>query len=122
MGPISRLRLSAELIKPTWLYARAGSRRDRPERLQRQPAKAADEIGRNAYKPARPTRSEGDDRTDRRPAHVAPLVQRTRRRLLGPDDCDVMSGSKVVGRIFASPTAPDDRPWMWTIIGATVAP
>jgi hypothetical protein len=40
----------------------------------------------------------------------------------GPGDYDVMSGSKVVGRIFRSATAPQDQPWMWTITGAIVTP
>jgi hypothetical protein len=38
-----------------------------------------------------------------------------------PDDYDVMSESKVIGRIFRSATAPADRPWMWTVTGAIVA-
>jgi hypothetical protein len=39
-----------------------------------------------------------------------------------PDDYDVLSGERVIGRIFRSATAPQDRPWMWTITGAIVAP
>jgi hypothetical protein len=40
----------------------------------------------------------------------------------GPDDYNVMSGGRAIGRIFRSATAPADRPWMWTITGVTVAP
>jgi len=40
----------------------------------------------------------------------------------GEDDYDVMSGERVVGRIFRSINAPQDRPWMWAITGAAVAP
>jgi hypothetical protein len=29
----------------------------------------------------------------------------------------VISGDRVVGRIFKSINAPQDRPWMWTITG-----
>jgi hypothetical protein len=39
-----------------------------------------------------------------------------------PDDYDVLDGERVIGRIFRSSTAPQDRPWMWTITGAVVAP
>jgi hypothetical protein len=39
-----------------------------------------------------------------------------------PDDYDVMSGHRVIGRIFRSNSAPQDRPWMWTITGAVVMP
>lgn len=40
-----------------------------------------------------------------------------------PDDWDVMSGGRVVGRIFRPGAGvPPDRPWMWTITGAIVAP
>jgi hypothetical protein len=38
------------------------------------------------------------------------------------DDYDVLSGERVIGRIFRSASAPTDRPWMWTITGAVVAP
>jgi hypothetical protein len=31
------------------------------------------------------------------------------------DDYDVVRGDRVVGRIFRSPTAPPDRPWMWMV-------
>lgn len=31
------------------------------------------------------------------------------------DDYDVLADGKVVGRIFVSQAAPQDRPWMWTI-------
>jgi hypothetical protein len=39
-----------------------------------------------------------------------------------PDDYDVLSEGRAVGRIFRSSSAPQDRPWMWTITGAVVAP
>jgi hypothetical protein len=39
-----------------------------------------------------------------------------------PDDYDVMSGDRAIGRIFRSASAPQDRPWMWTITGAVVMP
>jgi hypothetical protein len=39
-----------------------------------------------------------------------------------PDDYDVMSSDRAIGRIFRSASAPLDRPWMWTITGAVVAP
>jgi hypothetical protein len=39
-----------------------------------------------------------------------------------PDDYDVMSGDRAIGRIFRSNSAPQDRPWMWTITGAVVMP
>jgi hypothetical protein len=38
------------------------------------------------------------------------------------DDYDVLDGERRVGRIFRSSSAPTDRPWMWTITGAVVAP
>jgi hypothetical protein len=31
------------------------------------------------------------------------------------DDYDVLENGKVVGRIFLSPAAPQDRQWMWTL-------
>jgi hypothetical protein len=31
------------------------------------------------------------------------------------DDYDVLADGKVVGRIFVSQAAPQDRQWMWTI-------
>jgi hypothetical protein len=41
----------------------------------------------------------------------------------GLRDYDVLSGDKVVGRIFRPyGRAPTDRPWFWTIAGAIVAP
>jgi hypothetical protein len=39
-----------------------------------------------------------------------------------PDDYDVMSGGRAIGRIFRSNSAPPGRPWMWTITGAVVMP
>jgi hypothetical protein len=30
-----------------------------------------------------------------------------------PDDFDVLEGGVIVGRIFLSSAAPQDRPWMW---------
>jgi hypothetical protein len=39
-----------------------------------------------------------------------------------PDDYDVMSSDRAIGRIFRSSSAPHDRPWMWTITGAVVMP
>jgi hypothetical protein len=39
-----------------------------------------------------------------------------------PEDYDVVSGERRVGRIFRSSTAPQDRPWMWTITAVVVAP
>jgi hypothetical protein len=39
-----------------------------------------------------------------------------------PDDYDVLDDTRAVGRIFRSNSAPTDRPWMWTIAGAVVAP
>jgi hypothetical protein len=40
-----------------------------------------------------------------------------------PDDYDVSSGDRGIGRIFhAGAGVPADRPWMWTITGAIVAP
>jgi hypothetical protein len=38
------------------------------------------------------------------------------------DDYDVLDGERAIGRIFRSASAPQDRPWMWTITGAVVAP
>jgi hypothetical protein len=38
------------------------------------------------------------------------------------DDYDVLDATRAVGRIFHSNSAPTDRPWMWTITGAVVAP
>jgi hypothetical protein len=39
-----------------------------------------------------------------------------------PDDWDVLDGEGAIGRVFRSSSAPQDRPWMWTITGAIVAP
>jgi hypothetical protein len=39
-----------------------------------------------------------------------------------PDDYDVMSGDRAIGRIFRSNSAPPDRPWMWTITGGVFMP
>jgi hypothetical protein len=39
-----------------------------------------------------------------------------------PDDYDVMGGDRAIGRIFRSASAPQDRPWMWTITGVVVMP
>jgi hypothetical protein len=39
-----------------------------------------------------------------------------------PDDYDVLSEGRAIGRIFRSASAPQDRPWMWTITGAVVSP
>jgi hypothetical protein len=39
-----------------------------------------------------------------------------------PDDYDVLDGERAIGRIFRSSSAPTNRPWMWTITGAVVAP
>jgi hypothetical protein len=39
-----------------------------------------------------------------------------------PDDWDVLDGERAIGRIFRSASAPQDRPWMWTITGAVVSP
>jgi hypothetical protein len=39
-----------------------------------------------------------------------------------PDDYDVIDGERGIGRIFRSPSAPQDQPWMWTITGAVVSP
>jgi hypothetical protein len=39
-----------------------------------------------------------------------------------PDDYDVWDNTRAIGRIFRSSSAPTDRPWMWTITGAVVAP
>jgi hypothetical protein len=39
-----------------------------------------------------------------------------------PDDYDVIDDTRAIGRIFRSSSAPTDRPWMWTITGAVVAP
>jgi hypothetical protein len=39
-----------------------------------------------------------------------------------PDDWDVLDGEGAIGRIFRSSSAPQDRPWMWTITGAVIAP
>jgi hypothetical protein len=38
-----------------------------------------------------------------------------------PDHYDVLSGGRGIGRIFRS-SAPQDRPWMWTITSAVVEP
>ena len=40
-----------------------------------------------------------------------------RRAPIGPDveDYDVLCGGDVVGRIFLSQAAPQDRQWMWTL-------
>jgi len=41
----------------------------------------------------------------------------------GPDDYDVMSGNRIIGRIFKPRAgAPPDRPWEWAITGAVVMP
>jgi hypothetical protein len=39
-----------------------------------------------------------------------------------PDDWDVLDGEGAIGRVFRSSSAPQARPWMWTITGAIVAP
>jgi hypothetical protein len=36
------------------------------------------------------------------------------------DDYDVMSGDRVVGRIFRSHFGPKDKPWMWAMPGVVV--
>jgi hypothetical protein len=38
-----------------------------------------------------------------------------KRAPIGPnlEDYSVLEGGAVVGRIFLSPSAPQDRPWMW---------
>ena len=32
------------------------------------------------------------------------------------DDCGVVEGGIIVGRIFKVPIAPEDRPWMWASV------
>jgi hypothetical protein len=39
-----------------------------------------------------------------------------------PDDWDVFDGERRVGRIFRSSSAPQDRPWIWTITGGVTPP
>jgi hypothetical protein len=39
-----------------------------------------------------------------------------------PDDYDALSGERGIGRIFRSSSAPQERPWMWTITSAVVEP
>jgi hypothetical protein len=39
-----------------------------------------------------------------------------------PDDYDVLDGERAVGRTFHSASAPQNRPWMWTITAVVVAP
>jgi hypothetical protein len=34
-----------------------------------------------------------------------------------PDDYDLLCGERAIGRIFRSSSAPQDRPWIWTIRG-----
>jgi hypothetical protein len=38
------------------------------------------------------------------------------------DDYDVLSVERAIGRIFRSASAPQDRPWMWTVTAVVVAP
>jgi hypothetical protein len=37
----------------------------------------------------------------------------------GADDYDVMCEGRSIGRIFKPIAAPEDRPWMWTILGSS---
>src|SRR5262249_7948314 len=55
-----------------------------------------------------------------------PLVLRHARKrrglARGQDDYDVMSGERVIGRIFRrSVGVPPERPWMWCISGVIVS-
>jgi hypothetical protein len=46
-------------------------------------------------------------------ANVSPLILKRAPIGWNQDDFDVLEDRVLVGRIFLSPAAPQDRPWMW---------
>ena len=46
---------------------------------------------------------------------MSPLILKRAPIGWNQDDYDVVEDNVIVGRIFLSPAAPEDRPWMWAI-------
>jgi hypothetical protein len=52
------------------------------------------------------------------------LLSPTRKhyRIGDKNDYCVLDGSRVIGRIFLNPKAPEGRPWLWTITAPDIPP